>query len=604
MGNKGLGARLLYEMQEPGVDPLSPRNHLIVTTAPMTGTGAPSTNRFNVTTRSPLTGAIVCSNSGGDFGVHLKRAGYDALIVKGKAKSPVWLRIGEDEVSVEDAGELWGLDTEKTREKLPPKTGKLVIGPAGENLVKYACIVSQERVAGRAGVGTVMGSKNLKAVVAGGNMKPRPAHEEEYKKACKAWREVLKNHPTTGGELPSYGTAMFINRCNAANAIPTRNFSMGTFPYADEVSGETLAETRLEKNYACYGCVIACGRRVKVGGKSVKGPEYETLALLGPNLENRDLEAIIEWNYQADLLGLDTISMANTLGFVMELAEKGLIPSDLRFGKTAGISQAIEDIAYRRGLGEDMAEGVRYLAGKYGGEDFAIHSKGLELPGYEPRGAVGHGLGYAVANRGGCHLSGGYVVYVEANGPILVDPVTTTGKAGLVILLQTLLESISTLGCCNFTVFTMLLPKLLEWNARYTPVAKSLSMSFQYSGDLLGWALSTLPPWLLPFKPPFIMFPQVKSHSLCTGSDMTMGKFLQLGQRSYNIERLFNVREGFGSSEDTLPKRLTEELQRAEEPRSRVPLDKLLPRYYRLRGWDAGGRPKKKLLDRLSIREV
>ena len=600
VGNKGLGARLLYEMLPPGTDALGPDNLLIVTTAAMTGTGAPSTNRFNVTTKSPATGLIVNSNSGGNFGVFLKRSGYDVLIIRGKSPKPVWLKIFNGEATVEDASGLWGLDTEETQKRLPKELGKMVIGPAGENLVKYAAIISQERVAGRAGVGAVMGSKNLKAVAAGGNQKPWLPDEEKYKEVCRRWREVLKNHPATGQEMPNYGTAVFVNRNNAAFTMPTRNFSSGQFEKCEMVSGETLAETSLIKNYACHGCVIACGRRVKVGDKNVKGPEYETLGLFGPNILNADLQAILEWNYQADLLGLDTISLGNVLGFVMEAGEKGLIKTDLAFGRTDNISRAIEDVAYRRGLGEDMAEGVRFLAGKYGGGDFAIESKGLEIASYEPRGAVGHGLGYAVSNRGGCHLAGGYVIYLEANGPVTVDPLSTRGKAGLVILNQTVLEAVSTLGCCNFTVFTMLHPKLLEWNARSRLVARALSTGFLYSGDLLGRALG-LPAWTMPFPAPFSMFPQVKAHAVCTGSDFTMGKFIELGQRSNNMDRLFNAREGFTARDDTLPKRLTDELQRLDEPDSRVRLEEMKPRYYRLRGWTPDGIPKDKTLARLKI---
>lgn len=600
VGNKGLGARLLYEMLPPGVDPMSPDNILIVTTAAMTGTGAPSTNRFNVTSRSPATGLIVNSNSGGDFGVRLKQAGYDALIIKGKAPKPSYISIRNEDVSIEDAAGLWGLDTEQTQERLPGKTGKMVIGPAGENLVKFAGIFSQERVAGRAGIGTVMGSKNLKAVVAGGDRRPAVADPEKYKEVCGKWREVLKNHPATGESMPAYGTAGFVNVCNATYTMPTRNFQHGQFDECDKVSGETLAETALTKNTACYGCVIACGRRVEVDGKKVKGPEYETLGLFGPNLCNSDLGAILRWNYECDLLGMDSISAGNVLGFVMEAGEKGLLKTDLAFGKIDNISKALEDIAFRRGLGDDMAEGVRSLSEKYGGKEFAIQSKGLEIPSYEPRGAVGHGLGYAVSNRGGCHLAGGYMIYLEANGPITVKPLAAIGKPGLNILNQTMLEAVSTLGCCNFTIFTMLHPLLLKYNARSQLLAKMLSAGFLYSGDVLGAALS-LPHWTIPVPPPFSMFPQVKAHATCTGKYFTMGKFIELGQRSFNIDHLFNIREGFSARDDTLPRRLTDELQRAEEPDSRVPLEKMKPRYYWLRGWKRDGTIKDRTLARLKI---
>ncbi len=599
VGNKGLAARLLYDLLEPGVDPLCPDNVLIVTTAPMTGTGAPSTNRFNVTTKSPLTGAIADSNCGGNFGVYLKRAGYDALIIRGRASQPVYLDICDDDISIKDARELWGLDTEETQERFSKKTGMLVIGPAGENLVKYACIISEERVAGRAGVGAVMGSKNMKAVVAAGSKRPQVAYPEQYKAACSSWRKILRSHPATGKEMPVYGTAININRTNATHTLPTCNYQYGSFDDAERISGEVLADKYLIKNKGCFGCPIQCGRQVEVRGKAVKGPEYETLGMFGSNLMVSDLKAIFEWNYLADLLGIDTISLGGTLGFVMEAGEKGLLKTELSFGRSDNISRAIEDIAYRRGFGDEMAEGVRYLAEKYGGQEFAIHSKGLELAAYEPRGAVGHGLGYAVSNRGGCHLSGGYVIFFEANGPITVDPYTTVGKPGLVAFNQIALEAISTLGSCSFTAYVAAPKELLSLYSKSRLVSSIVNLTFTRGGNFIGKMLYS--PKMLPDAFFNLSFPHIKAHALCTGSKFTAVDFFKLGQRVNNISRLFNVREGFTSADDSLPDRLTRELQRAEEPRSRVPLDEMLPTYYKLRGWTEEGVPTKRTLELLEI---
>ncbi len=603
VGNKGLGARLLYDMLPPTADPLSEKNVFIVTTAPLTGAGAPSSNRFNITTKSPLTGAIVNSNCGGTFGIHLKRAGFDALIIKGKAERPVYLKVDGDRVSIENAAELWGLDTEKTQQKLPPKMGKIVIGPAGENLVKYACVLSEERVAARSGTGTVMGSKNLKAVVAGGDRRVQVAHEEKFKEACRKWRDLSRQHPATGEELPRFGTASFVNKCNATNTLPTRNYRFGSFEEADAVSGETLSEKYLIKNIGCYGCPIACGRQVELDGKKIKGPEYETLGLLGPNIMNADLQSIIEFNYQADLLGIDTITLGNTIGFVMEAGERGLLKTDLAFGKTDHISRTIEDIAYRRGLGDDMAEGVRFLSRKYGGEEFAIHVKGLELASYEPRGAVAQGLGYAIGSRGGCHIAAGYPIYLEANGPITVNPLATTGKPGLVILNQTTMEAVSAMGCCIFTVYMFLPKPLLTINARSRIVSSIIRGTFLYGGNIIGKALSW-PAWTLPVPAPFFMLPQVKTFSLCTGRKYTLGRLMELGKRVVSMDRIFNLREGLTGADDTLPARLTEELQRAEEPNSKVPLAKMLPTYYNFRGWSSAGVPRPKTLRGLRIEEA
>lgn len=598
-GCKGLAARLLYDLLPPGTDPLSPENVLIVSTAPMTGTGAPSANRFNITTKSPLTGALADSNCGGNFGVFLKRAGYDALIITGKARGPVQLHISDSGAAVDDARELWGLNTEETREKLTGRGGHLIIGPAGENLVKYASILCQERVAARAGVGAVMGSKNLKAVTAQGNLKPEPHNPEQYKRSLTRWRNIMRKHPVTGSDMPKYGTALLVNRTNRANALPTRNFLKGSFEGAAEISGEKLAEQFLVKNTACYGCPIACGRQVEVGGKRVKGPEYETIGLLGSNLEIADLQAINEWNYQADLLGLDTISLGGVLGYTMEAGEKGLIKTNLKFGSPHGIEKTIQDIAYRQGLGAEMAEGVRHMAARYGGEDFAMHVKGLELPAYEPRGAVSQGLGYAIANRGGCHIGSGYPVYFEAAGSITVNPLTAKSKAGLTVFNQSILEAISSMGCCIFQTYAVNTKEMIKIYNSSKAAVRLVNSILLNSGTILG-RLGTgriaLPVFLMR-----TMFPQIEAHTLCTGKSFGVKEFFKLGHRVNTLSRLFNLREGFTHLDDRLPRRLTEELQRQEEPDSRVPLTEMLPSYYKLKGWDEKGVPKPGQLRKLRI---
>lgn len=599
LGNKGLATRILYDVLPKGVDPLGPENVLIFNTGPLTGSGAPCTSRFNVTTKSPLTGGGLSCNCGGNFGMYLKRAGFDGVILRGRADRPTWVHIEDGEVELRDASHLWGLNTEETQEKLPKGTGKAVIGPAGENKVLYACIISQERAAGRGGVGAVMGSKNVKAVTAKGKAKVPVAYPEKFQEDIRRWARILKDHPSTGEMMPSYGTAAFVNRCNATNTMPTHNFSRGTFEGAEAVSGEVLAETLLTRNFGCVSCVIKCGRKVMVGDREVKGPEYETLGLLGPNIENTDLPMICRWNYQADLLGMDTISLGSTLGFTMELVEKGLIEAPVEFGRTEGISGLIEDIAYRRGLGNDLADGVKRMSEKYGGREFAMHVKGMELASYEPRGAVGHGLGYAVANRGGCHIAGGYMVYFESNGPLTMDPLTTRAKPQLTALLQILLDSLSVAGSCQFTAFTVLPKQVLDLRPSgflYRVAAKAL--------EFLGPSLSLLLryPGMLAFVPPMELMQHPKAITDLTGMKMTFGKYVQAGQRSYLIERLFNIREGFTGADDTLPARLLEECQ-TTDPRSRVPLARMLPVYYRARGLDRTGAPEPRTLARLGVRD-
>ncbi|MFH1538683.1 MAG: aldehyde ferredoxin oxidoreductase family protein [bacterium] len=600
MGGKALATKILLDITAPGLDPYSEENPLIINTGPLTGSGAPCTSRFNVTTKSPLTGGLCNSNSGGNFGIHLKRAGYDGVIVRGRASSPVYLEINEDGVNIRDAAKFWGKNTEETQEALPKGTGKVVIGPAGENLVRYASLISQERAAGRAGAGAVMGSKNLKAIVASGGKKVPVARPEEFKKAVKGWIKILKEHPTTGEALPRFGTAGFVNKLSVGNTLPTRNFSAGSFEHAEEISGEALAEKHLEKNFGCVSCTIRCGRKVRVGGKVVKGPEFETVGMLGSNLANRDLGAICEWNRILDLLGYDTISAGGTIGFAMELNQRGLWDNGLEFGKTDGIKELLHDIAHRRGLGDELADGVKRLAEKYGGEEFAMHVKGLEMAAYEPRGSVGMGLGYAIGSRGACHLDGGYLVFLERLGPLNIDPYETSSKPALAVMQMNMLDAISASGNCLFTSYASI-PAAAHNIQPYGAAAKMISKSMG-SLHLVLDHMGKLPTSVLAFHV-FSFLPHTTVISRLTGMNMTLGNFIAVGERAVNMARLYNLREGITASEDKLPKRCTHELQDPGNPRSRVKLEKMLKKYYRVRGWNSKGEPGRAKLRMLGLEE-
>jgi len=354
LGGRFISTKILWDELKPGTDPLSPENLLVVMTSPLTGTGAPSSSRYDISSKSPLTGGIGHSNSGGSFGIHLKRAGWDGIVIRGKAEKPVYLDIQEDTIQIKSAENMWGMNTEETQDALG-KGGKMVIGPAGENLVKYAVIVSGERVHGRTGMGTVMGSKNLKGIVAKGKKKIQLNKDEKFRSGVKKWIKMLQGHKATGDLSPRYGTAQFVNILSKKNAMPTRNFSRGSFERAHKISGEALAEKYLVKNSGCPSCPIKCGRVVELDGKQIKGPEYEILCLMGSNLEIDDLAAIIRWNYELDLLGIDTITVGNVLGFAMELNEKGMWDTGLEFGKKDNISEVVKDIAYRKpGICEDF----------------------------------------------------------------------------------------------------------------------------------------------------------------------------------------------------------------------------------------------------------
>lgn len=595
LGGKIMAAKILYDNIKEGTDGFSPENMLVISTGPLSGTGAPASSRFNISSVSPLTGLCASSNCGGNFGLNLKRAGYDALVITGKSETPIWIEITDDEVQFHDASALMGKTTSETQDALEGKKGKLVIGPAGEHLVLYAGVFSEERTAGRAGMGAVMGSKNLKAITATGTCKAKPNDTDRTKKVNKKWIAMLKKHPITGDALPRYGSSFLLRRMQNHNVLATRNFKYGTYKDFDMISGQTMAEKHLIKNIGCVTCPIHCGRQVEVHGKKVKGPELETLGLLGANLENNNLKQILEFNYQLDELGMDTMTAGSTIAFAMELQEKGLWDCGLHFGKTDDLSQVFDDIAHRRGIGDFLADGTKRLADKFGGKEFAINVKGLELAAYEPRGAVAQGLGYATANRGGCHLNAGYMVLMEGLG-IHMNPYTTGSKAALTVMNQNLMEAVSASGCCTFPLFSFYHPWLMTHVNN--PIAKLIFATLPYSSPVVN-LLNKLPGKLLPIQLPD--FPYPKALSAVTGKKMTVGRLKDIGERGYNVERLLNVRLGVTAEDDTLPGRLTDELQLSDEPRSKVPLEKMKPTYYKIRGWTNDGVPSEKKKKALGI---
>ncbi|MCX7679288.1 MAG: aldehyde ferredoxin oxidoreductase family protein [Spirochaetes bacterium] len=599
IGGRFLSTKILWDELKPGTDPLSPENILVIMTAPLTGTGAPCTSRYDISAKSPLTGAIGHSNSGGNFGIYLKRAGWDAIVIRGKAKKLAYIEIDENRVSINDATKLKGTNTQIAQEKMLAgrKGGSMAIGVAGENLVKFASVVSQERSHGRTGMGAVMGSKNLKGIVAFGNKKIELAHPDKFKSLIKDWIKLIQKHPATGEQMPRYGTASFLTLLSAKHALPTKNFQRGSFEDASLIGGERLAEEFLVKNFGCLSCPIRCGRVVMIDGKEVKGPEFEVLGLLGSNMLINDMKAIIRWNYELDLLGLDAISTGTTIAFAAELNEKGLWKNGIEWGKKSNISKILQDIAHKKGIGKDLAEGVRFLANKYGGKEFAPHVKGLEIPAYEPRASVGHGLGYATATRGACHLDGGYMVYFEVSGPITLKPFHYRSKPAFTILDQNLLAAISAGGQCLFTSWTMLPPALYK-----IPGRKWLSSFVTYFLTYSWWLISLvvkLPAWLLNFHMPGL--PHSKAIMYATGMKMTYGKFFQLGARGFTLEKLFNLREGITRKDDALPARFTEVPLISGKKNSVVRLNRMLPAYYRLRGWDKNGVPTARTLKKLQL---
>ena len=600
LGGKIMAARILCDHLTGKETAYSEENWVVISTGPLTGTGAPSSARFNISALSPQTGLLASSNCGGSFGFHLKKAGYDALILKGQCQGRRWLQIHDEQFTFHDAADLWGTKTRDCQEKLSELTGKkklgrLCIGPAGEHLVKYASIVSDERSAGRTGLGAVLGWKNLKAITVTGT-KTVPVFDKEKTTAwCKKWFAYLQGHPLTGRQLPKLGTAGLTSSMQMHGILATKNYAAGQFEDFDMVSGETLAEEHNITNRGCLTCPIRCSRTVQVHGRQVKGPELETLGLLGGNICNNDLTKILEWNDLLDELGLDAISAANTIAWAMEANEKGLWDNGLKFGSVEELSAVFEDIAHRRGIGDELAEGSKRLSDKYGGKEIAMHAKGLELAAYEPRRAVGQGLGYAVSNRGGCHLNGGYLVIMEGLG-LDADAQTPKAKADLTMLFQDLMETISASGQCLFTSFAFF-PSFLIQNPNGI-ITNTVNAAVPH----VGWAVRLINkcPRVAALHLP--VFHHTKMIRLATGMYMDFGKYIAIGERGYTMERYINCKFGVSAANDRLPKRLTDVPQDPKNPKTRVPLEQMKKTYYAARGWDKNGIPTEATLRRLKIK--
>ena len=594
IGGKGYGTRLLYDMTEAGIDPLGPANPLVFATGPLNGSVAPQSNRFAVVCKSPLTGGIGNAACGGSFAYGMKRGGIDILILKHQSERPVRLEIDGDrnEVKFIDADDLWGKGTYETQERLNKKKYHAVIGPAGENKVLFAGIVSNERIAGRTGVGAVMGSKRLKAISINGSRKLDMDDEEKFKEYTKRLRELFRDHPVLGEKLKRYGTAGVVNTTNARNIIPTHNFKYGHLDDAMNLSGEYMEDNELVGiKSSCIHCPVTCGRDVKLDGVGrVKGPEYETVALLGTNLEIPDLKKVAEWNYLADDLGMDTISLGATLSFAMELQERGMLSAGLSFGDASGVSDMIKDIGHRRGLGNDLADGVKRMSEKYGGHEFAMHVKGLELSAYDPRGSFAQGVEYATTNRGGCHVQGASM-YLESVGPLTINPQNLKLKADIPVLQQNLACTINSMVLCIFTTYG-LVPKAVHNMNPNSLTYKLMAAAFENSGPLLRTVMSLKGRPMLWFE---------KWLTYITGQTFSSGHLQEIGGRIFNLERMYNLREGLTSNDDTLPPRMLHE-PTFKHMTSGHPLPQLLPRYYKLRGWDDNGIPKKQTLERLQVR--
>lgn len=558
LGGRGLGVKLYSDMCPGPLDPLAAENPILFMTGPLTGTVMTS-GRYQVISRSPLTGTICDSSSGGSFGAVLKAAGLDGLVITGRADRPVYLHVHDGSVEVRDASAMWGLDTQQTQKAVQAETAAKAsvacIGPAGENLVPFAAIMNdRDRAAGRGGMGAVMGSKNLKAIAAAGSQAVEIADPEGYKAMSARLDRAVDKNPVTGKSLQVLGTSVLVNIINAHGMFPTRNFRAGVFNDAEGTSGEKIAESLLQRQSACYKCPIGCGRSTRTKNRSGEGPEYESVWAFGAHLGVSDLAAITEANYACNELGLDTITMGSTIGCAMELHESGALAEKMLWGDAGKLAGWVADTAYRRAFGAELALGSKRLAAKYGRPELAMQVKGMEIPAYDPRGAQGMALSYATSGRGGCHMRA-YMIMPEILGnPVFLDRFSTAGKPEIVALFQDIAAVVDSGVLCRFLQFAM--------------------------------GISTFSEML----------------RTVTGLDFSDDELMTMGRRIYTLERLFNNRAGFTRADDTLPPRFfNEEFQAGSSRHRRVRLDEMLDKYYAVRGWDAQGAPLPATLAQLGL---
>ena len=566
LGGKGLGAYLLYKEQPAGIDPLSQENHLILNVGPLTGTTSPTAGRLGSTTKSPATQTYSDAYCGGYFGQTMKYAGYDAIILQGAASEPVMLVIDNDRVELRPSGHLWGKTTiTQAAETLHKDFGagwqSLVIGPPGERKSNIASIFNDTRALARGGVGAVMGSKNLKAVIARGTGKVTVENRQKFDRALQlANRAVRMSSSIT--RMTHAGTANILEFVNAVGALPTRNFQQGQFEDAESISGDAFAEQSWVKQYACFGCPIACSKITRpVDGKVLEGPEYETVFAVGSNLSIGSQEAVIRLSQVCDEYGIDTISAGGIIGFVMELFEKSFLrAADLdgiepRWGDCQAALALMEKLGRVEGCGEWLSEGVAAIARRFpGSESFAMHVKGLEMPAYHPNAAKGMALGYAVSERGACHLRGAPLTEVLGGA----DPLKVEGKARLFRDHQAELALWNSAVLCCFPGFGMSLKEL-----------------WQLVDAATGWGYESV------------------------------RDFEWMGERISTLSRLFNAREGFDRRHDTLPARnLSQPLPSGPAAGSVVELEPMLNEYYALVGWDKNGLPTSDQLKKLDLERI
>ncbi len=587
LGQRGLASKYLVEEVDPKTDPLSPENKMIMATGPLTGTMASTAGRYSVITKGPLTGAIACSNSGGFIGNEFKNAGWDMIIFEGKSPEPVYLWIHNQHAELRSAADMWGKTAWEVDDMLhaihqDPQVRVATIGRPAEQGCYYAAVINDKhRAAGRSGVGTVMASKNLKAVAVRGTLGVGNIDNmNQFLEAVNDGKQVLADNAVTGQGLPAYGTQVLMNVINGVGGLPAHNMKNAGFDGAENISGEAMHEPRksdgkpnLTTNAGCFGCTIACGRistvdpeHFSIQGKGEQyqgasgGLEYEAAWALGADTGVDDLDALTYVNFLCNEDGIDPITFGSTVAAAMEMYEDGVLTKehtggiDLRFGNAEAFVAAAEALCSGEGIGPDLALGSKRLCDKYGRPELSMSVKGQEFPAYDPRGIQGIGLNYATSNRGACHLRG-YTIASEILGiPVKTEQTETDGKPELVKAFQDATALVDSSGLCLFTTF--------------------------------AWGMDNIAPQI---------------DAACSG-DWSVEKCLEVGERVWNMERDWNNAAGFTADDDKLPKRLLEEAIVGGPTDGQVNrLGEMLPKYYEIRGWNDRGELTDETRQRLSL---
>ncbi len=584
LGGKGVGLKLYHDHMSDlsRIEPLSPENLLCFIMSPLLASGGPCSALFEGVSRSPQTGFMASSSCGGPFGYACKTAGWDGVLIEGRSETPVTLLIHYEGVEFIDAREQWGCTTRETQQqlKLGPKEGALVIGPAGEHCVPYASICSGDRYLSRGGLGAVMGSKNLKAVVARGrDYRIEPEMGRKFKQTVGRALRALERDTITA-RLRACGTNSQMRISMEEGYAPVNNFQGRTDPRIEHLAGEVLSRRYRQTYSTCRHCAVLCGHKGRYpDGVTRQIPEYDTMSMFGPNIGNYNPDVIGQWNDLLNDLGLDPISTGGTIAWAMEAADRGLFSSDLAFGRPEQISAVIRLIAHREGIGDELARGTRWLSEKYGGTEFAVQVKGMELPGYDPRGSWDRGLACAV-NGGG--FSGAFLEGIQVSAD-LSRISSLRAKAVWTVFFENIASGVDSLQSCQLLSYSVLLehPKVRLCSV---PVLLSLMNRFpQAAKKLLDWGIYS------------------DLFSSLTGLSLTRKEFLEAGERIHVLERWMNVQMGLTAEADTLPQRFLRDEVYHGEQMTPVELEPLLKVYYELRGYDENGIPQPATLQRLGL---